>query len=224
MRAPADISYAALIDAMPPGAALTLQTIDWNQYEHLLREFDERPGIRLAYDQGKLQIMTLTPQHERIAKLFPVLILVLAEACGLDYLSCGSVTLRKREEKRGLEPDDCFYFGNFKKISGKRTLDLSADPPPDLAIEVDITSGSISKFPIYEAIGIPELWRHDGKTVQFYALIQKRYSVIAHSTLFPFLAPDVVLRFLRRGEAQGTVAMVKAFRTWVRAHQAQRKK
>jgi hypothetical protein len=82
----------------------------------------------------------------------------------------------------------------------------------------------ISKLPIYEAIGIPELWRHDGKKLHFYGLAEKRYSEIAYSNLFPFLKPDIILRFLRKGEADGTVAMARAFRTCVRRSKDKRKK
>jgi Uma2 family endonuclease len=222
MRAPIDTGYAALIQAMPPGAVLTLQDVEWDEYEQLLREFDERPGIRLAYDHGRLEIMTLSPEHERIAALFPALILVLAEACGLNYLSLKSTTMRQRKKSRGLESDDCFYFRDFKRISGKKTLDLNVDPPPDLAIEVDVTSGSLGKFSIYASIGIAELWRYDRQGVQFFGLTEEQYTEIGHSRVFPFLIPDVVLRFLRKGEAEGTVPMVKGFRVWVRAHRIQR--
>ena len=215
-----DTDYAALIEAMPQGAVLTLDHVDWNEYEDLLRQFDERPAIRLTYDQGRLEIMTLSPEHERAAGLFPALILVLAEECGLNYLSYKSTTLRKRGKSRGAEADDCFYFRDFKRISGKKTLDLSVDPPPDLAFEIDISSGSIPKFPIYAAVGVPEIWRYDSKQMEFYRLVRDEYTKIASSNLFPFLTPDTILKFLRQGEAEGTVVMAKAFRKWVATHRA----
>jgi Uma2 family endonuclease len=218
MTARTDSNYVPLLDAMPSGAALTLQNVDWEEYEDLLRELDERPGIRLTYDRGRLEIMTLSPEHEGIAGLFPALILILAEECGLDYLSRKSTTLRRRKRARGLEPDDCCYFRDFKRIAGKKTLDLSVDPAPDLAIEVDVASASIAKLPIYEDMGVAELWRHNGKRIEFYGLVEARYTQAVHSVLFPFLTPEVMLRFLRKGEMEGTVAMAKAFRTWVRAH------
>ena len=218
MSARTDTDYVTLIDAMPPGAVLTLQSVGWDEYEDLLRQLEERPGIRLTYDHGRLQIMTLSREHEGIAGLFPHLILVLAEKCGLNCFSLKSITLRKRKKSRGLEPDDCFYFRNFIKICGKKTLDLSIDPPPELAIEVDVTSGSMSKFHSFAAIGVPELWRHDGEKVHFHRLAEEQYTEISHSDLFPFLTPEAVSKFLRKGEAEGAVPMVKTFRTWVRAH------
>jgi Uma2 family endonuclease len=215
----ADSDYATLIEAMPPGALLTLQGVSWDEYEDLLRQFNERPGIRLTYDHGRLEIMTLTREHEGLAGLFPPFMLVLAEECGLNYFSLKSITLRKRKKLRGLEPDDCFYFRNFAKISGKKTLDLSVDPPPELAIEIDVTSGSMSKFHIFAAIGVPELWRHDGKRVHFYRLAEEQYAEIMRSELFPFLSADDVSQFIRKGEAEGGIPMVKQLRKWIRAHQ-----
>ena len=217
-----DANYIAMIDNMPPGGLIDLQDVTWDEYECALRQLDDRRGVRLAYDHGRLQIMTLSPEHEGIANLFPYLIFVLAEECGIDFLSRGAMTMRKREKLRGLEPDDCFYFRNFKKISGKKRLDFRIDPPPDLAIEVDVTSGSMSKFPIFASLGVPELWRHNGEKVRFYRLIDEQYGEIRRSDLFPFLTPNVVTKFLRKGESGGSVAMGRAFRTWVRTHKGKR--
>ncbi|MGH9767373.1 MAG: Uma2 family endonuclease [Blastocatellia bacterium] len=214
---PKRIDYLTAIEAMPPGAVLTLDHVSWEEYDELLEELDERPFYRLTYDNGRLEVMTVSAEHEIPAGLIPHLILVLAEELNLNFLSLRSTTLRKRKKAKGKDPDDCYYFKEFKKISGKKRLDLSVDPPPDLALEVDITHGSLNKFPIYAAVGVPELWRHDGKKMEFYRLIERGYVEIDHSDLFPFLAPDVVLAFLQRGETEGAIVMVKEFRKWVKA-------
>jgi Uma2 family endonuclease len=218
---PTATNYLDLIEAMPPGAVLTLSNLAWEEYDALLHELDEQPYYRLTYDNGRLEIMTLSPEHEIPAALFSALILVLAEECRLNYLSLRSTTLRKRKKAKGTEPDDCYYFKDFKKMVGKKAIDLSVDPPPDLALEVDITYGSIDKFPIYASIGVPELWRYNGEKTKFYRLAGADYVEISHSDLFPFLAPDVLARFLQQGAAAGTVVMVNKFRKWVKA---QRKK
>jgi len=212
--------YRALIEALPAGAVVTLPGVDWEEYEALLHEFDGQGDIRLTYDSGRLEIMTISPEHEQPTRLLPHLILILAQECNLNFLSCGSSTLRKQHKAKGTEPDDCYYFRDFKRIAGKKALDLSVDPPPDLAFEVDITHGSISKFPIYAAIGVPELWRHDGEQMNFYRLAGDGYVEIGQSDLFPFLAPEVLLAFLQRGEAEGTVVMANEFRDWVKTHKA----
>ena len=211
-------NYLALIEDRPPGTVLMLSNVSWDEYEDLLAELAEQPYYRLTYDTGKLEIMTVSSEHEGPAHLLPHLIAVIAEECDLDFLSRGSTTLRKKKNAKGTDPDDCYYFKEYKRISGKNRLDLSVDPPPDLAFEIDITSGSIPKFPIYAALGVPELWRHDGRQMHFYRLEDEDYYEIDASDLFPFLTPDVVWEFLEEGEAEGTIAMMRKFRSWVKKH------
>ncbi len=217
-----EIDYLPAIKAMPPAAVLTFSDVSWDEYDELLRKLDEQPRYRLTYDNGRLEVMTVSSEHEGPANLLPHLILVLAEELDLNYLSRGSTTLRKKKRAVGTDPDDCYYFKQFKKISGKKRLDLAVDPPPDLAIEVDGASRSIRKFPVYVSLGVPELWRYRsgsrGVEMKFYRLAKDNYDEITHSDLFPFLTPDVVLSFLQKGENEGTVPMARAFRKWVKAH------
>jgi Uma2 family endonuclease len=217
---PTGTDYLTLIEAMPPGTVVTFSDVSWDEYGELLHELDGRLSYRLTYGEGRLEVMTVSAEHEGPAELLPHLILVLAEELDLNHLSRGSTTLRKKKKTKGTDPDDCFYFKEFKKISGKKRLDLAVDPPPDLALEVDITSGSRSKFPICAALGVPELWRHDGRRMIFYRLVADEYVETEHRELFPFLTPGVVLEFLEKGEAEGRVAMVKEFRKWVGAQVA----
>jgi Uma2 family endonuclease len=217
-----ETDYLPAIKAMPPGAILAFSNVSWAEYDELLREVDEQPHYRLTFDRGRLEVMTVSSEHEGPARLIPPLILILAEELNLDYLSRGSTTLRKKSEAVGTDPDDCYYFKQFKKISGKKRIDLSVDPPPDLAIEVDVTSGSLRKFPIYASLGVPEVWRYrsgsQGGKLKFHRLAEGDYDEITHSDLFPFLTPEVVLKFLQKGESEGTVAMAREFRKWVKAH------
>ena len=210
-------NYLALIETMPPGAVTILPNVEWEEYEELLDELDERPGIRLTYDSGRLQIMTLSFDHERIVDMFPHLIMALALESGLNFIGAKSTTLRKEFEEKGTEPDDCYYFTNFKQVAGKHkiAIDLAVDPPPELVFEVDITSPSLDKFPIYAAIGVPELWRYSKSGFQFYRLEDDDYTEITHSDLFHFLTPDDVYSFLSIGVAEGAVVMVNEFREWI---------
>jgi Uma2 family endonuclease len=203
---------------LPEGASIHLPNVRWDTYTSIVKELDGEGRVRLAYDRGDLYLMTKSRRHEIISRLFFPLIEVLVEARGGDFLSIGEATLNSQLAERGIEADECFYFHHIAEQNQEKDYDLAIDPPPDLAIEVDITSGSIPKFPIYAAIGVPELWRHDGKQVQFYRLEDEDYYEIDASDLFPFLTPDVVLEFLEEGEAEGTIAMVKKFRKWVRAN------
>ncbi len=211
--------YKALIEMMPPGMVSTLSDVEWEEYEELLEDIGEATHLRLTYDNGRLQIMSVSPEHEGISTLFAPLIFVLAEELELNYLSRGSTTFKQRSKKKGTEPDDCYYFENFKRISGKKRIDLSVDPPPDLAIEVDITNLSLKKFSIYAAIGVPELWVHEGDKIRFYVLNFDEYVESATSQLFPFLTPQTVFSFLQKGEEAGAMVMAREFRNWVKAQQ-----
>ena len=215
-----ETDYQTLFAMLPPDAVVTLYNISWEEYEAFLNEFDEQPHVRLSYDNGRLDLMTVSLEHEKIKALLPHIILMLALELNLNFLGAGSSTLRKKQQAKGTDPDDCYYFKNYQQISGKKRLDLSVDPPPDLAIEVDITNRSIHKFPIYAALEVPELWRHNGEEVFFYELVDEDYLEVSHSRLFPFLTPAVLLDFLQRGEAQGVVVMANEFRQWVQANKA----
>ncbi len=210
------VNYQALIEALPPGAVTILSSVNWDEYEDLLQEVGEASHLRLTYDNGRLQIMSLSPEHESIAGLLPYLILVLAEELDLNFLSLRSTTFRQRIKSKGTEPDDCYYFKNFKRIAGMKRIDLNTDPPPDLAIEIDICNSPLIKFPVYAAMGVPELWIHDGDEMRFYSLDIDGYAEIPRSQIFPFLDPQTVISFLRKGE-EGAVVMAREFRIWVKA-------
>ena len=101
---------------------------------------------------------------------------------------------------------------------GRDTIDLTIDPPPDLVVEVDISHPSLDKFPIYVSLGVPEVWRHDGDTLQVFRLDGDRYTSTPESGLFPFLPAEVLAGFVQQGIAHGIIPMIRAFRLWVRVH------
>lgn len=212
------LDYLTMIRAMPPGVVSNFDYVSWAEYDALLEALDEQPRYRLSYDNGRLEVMTVSAEHETPAGLIPHLIMVMAEDAGLDFLSLRSTTLRKQKKAKGTDPDDCYYFKDFKKIAGKKRLDLTVDPPPELAIEIDVTNRSLSKLPINAAVGVPEFWRYYRDRMYFYRLTAGVYQEVSHSGLFPFLPPEVLLAFLRKGSLDGALAMVKEFRVWVKAN------
>lgn len=209
------VGYQTTIENLLPEIPLVRTNVSWDEYIRVSDEIGERPGVRVTYDQGRMEIMTLSPEHEGPSRLFTHLISVLVEETGLDYISLGSTTLRLKTISAGLEADDCYYIGDFSAVAGIKRMDLTVSPPPDLAIEVDISHGSRSKFHIYAALGVKELWLFDGKVLEFYRLSENDYVAIQTSDLFPFLPPNVVPAFLSQGLNQGIVAMRRAFRDWV---------
>lgn len=216
----APTNYLATIETLPLGAAILLPDISWEEYEKMLSDFEETPHVRLTYDCGRLEIMTLSSEHEGYAGLFTHLISVLTEELNMPFLARRSTTLKRQRFARGAEADDCFYFNNLAVIGNKKKLNLDNDPPPDLAIEVDISHGSMSKLPIYAELGIAEIWRFDGSAVEFYQLTASGYVEVPTSQWFPFLTSDVLPEFLWQGNAEDINSMRRAFRSWVQARQS----
>jgi Uma2 family endonuclease len=205
------------ITSMPPGSRLHIDDVSWSDYEEVLDSLTERSGIHVRYDQGRLEVTTLSFRHERLTKLFGHLIAVLTQELGLDFFGAGSTTYKKEEEGRGLEPDDSFYIRSFSKVVGKDEIDLAVDPPPDLIVEVDLSNPSLDKLPIDFSLGVEEVWRHDGERVHFLARTASGYEPIANSNLFAFLPSSIMADFIEQGKSKGSNAMMQAYRTWVRS-------
>jgi len=204
------------VGSLPDNSTLTLRNVSWEEYDRVLAELDEQPWLRVTYDRGRLEIMTLSPEHESPSRLFTHLISVLTGELDTDYLSFGSTTLRKKRIDGGLEADDCCYISDYDAVAGIKRLDLDLLPPPHLAIEVDISHESQGKFHIYAGLRVQELWRYDGKQMEFYRLAGDQYAEIKKSDLFPFLSATVLPDFIRTGETRGVNAMRRAFGNWVR--------
>jgi Uma2 family endonuclease len=197
--------------------SLLLHNVDWPTYTRFLRIFAERPGYRLTYDRGKLEIMSPLPEHESDGDFLGCLARALSDELGLPIKGGGSTTLRRRRRKRGLEPDRCYWIANEPAIRGKRTLDLRTDPPPDLAIEVDVTSSSLDRMSIYAALGVPEVWRVDNRTLTFHALDPncKKYSAIRQSLSFRQVTPADLMSFMAMCANQDENSVLRQFRAWV---------
>ena len=135
---------------------VVLHNVRWETHERLLAEQADSSAPRFTYHRGELEIMSPSPEHERVNRRLAQLVLALTEEMGVEAKDLGSTTFRREDLERGFEPDSCFYIENEGLIYGKDRPDLSVDPPPDLVIEIDITSPSISKLPIYAQMGVPE--------------------------------------------------------------------
>ncbi len=199
-----------------------LRDIDWRLYGRLLRAFASRRGFRLTYDRGTLEIMSPLWEHEEYGRLLGRFIDVLIEELNLPCRLGGSVTLRRRRKSRGLEPDNCYWIANAPRLRGKRRLDLRTDPPPDLAVEVDITSSSLDRMSIYAVLGVPEVWRLNSGGIAFHILETGTYAVRPNSLSFPQLASADLPPFLAPCGQTDDAALVRQFRAWVRQQMSQR--
>ncbi|MFH7030410.1 MAG: Uma2 family endonuclease [Heteroscytonema crispum UTEX LB 1556] len=200
----------------PAEQRTVLQNVSWETFEALLRDTGEDRGSRFAYDCGVLEIMTPLFEHENPKSNFGNFIVVLAEELDIEIRSAGSTTLKRKITKKGIEPDNCYYIQNEQAIRGRQTLDLETDPPPDLAIEIDITSSSVNKFSIYSALGVNELWRYNGRDLKFYHLLEGQYIECEFSIAFSLVSVSEISRFIEQSKTMGEIALVKSFRAWVR--------
>src|SRR2546423_5284145 len=166
---------------------LVLYDVPWERYGRLLRAFDDR-HLRLTYDQGTLEIMTLSHKHEGYSYLMGRFVDVLTEECGLPVKAGRSTTVRRRKKQKGLEPDNCYWIANERRVRGKDRINLAVDPPPDLALETDLMHSSLNRLAIYAALRVPEVWRFTAKKLSFLVLgSDGEYEATARSAIFPFL-------------------------------------
>lgn len=196
---------------------LVLEDASWELYERLLRDIGNRP-IRITYDQGRMEIMSPLPEHERPKRAIGRMIEMLAFELNMPMVSLGSTTFRRKEKAKGLEPDECYYFRDEAKMRARKRLDLRRDPPPELVVEVDITSRSVPRQPIYAALGVPEIWRYDGRRLQCLHLIDGSYHPRKMSLVFPFLEPAQLQQFLQELPDRDDNSILRHFIEWTRAN------
>ena len=193
---------------------ILLQDISWETFEQLIIELESRPNDRLTYDNGQLEIwMPLIP-HESYKRWLGRILELITEELDIEIRSLGSTTWRRRDLAKGIEADECYYIQNEAAIREKMDIDLTIDSPPDLAIEIDITSLSLPRLPIYSALGIPEVWRFDGELVQILVLNQTTYGEVPRSIALPTITPEVLQNFLEQAKTMGETSWAKSVRQW----------
>jgi Uma2 family endonuclease len=193
-----------------------LPGIGWEGYEALLKLIGDG-RTRVTYDRGDAELMSPLYQHENFKKLFGRLIETLTEEQGIPCIGAGSTTWRKQSADRGLEPDECYYLANAGRVAGRLELDLTVDPPPDLAVEIEITRGTLDRMGVYAALGIPEVWRFDGDTL-YIVLLQpdQTYRHAEVSRVLPAITADEVTHWIGLGRTMDHTVWGRQFRAWVR--------
>jgi len=181
-----------------PEQRVLLKNIDWHTYEDLLAAHRDTGAPRFTYDRGSLEIMSPSAEHEEAKDTITLLVNVWAEESEIDIRSFGSTTFRREDLARGFEPDACFYIQSVDLIKGRSDLSLAVDPPPDLVIEVDITSSPIDKLAIFARVGVPEVWRYDGQQTSIFRLDGQTYSTSPVSISLPGLAADLISSLLQQ--------------------------
>lgn len=204
--------------AVPPEQRVVLRGVTWETYERLLADRGEAASPRLTFDRGVLEIMSPAKPHEALASLVGLLVGGLSEAWDVDVMPLGHLTFRKEEWERGFEPDDCFWVGAVAAaIRLRDEVVPGVDPPPDVVVEVDITSSSIDKLALFARFGIPEVWRHDGERATILVLRDDGYREVGASRAFPRLTADALTHLLQEGRRTPLPRWLAAVRRWATA-------
>ena len=199
----------------PPYEIIRLSGISWTTYETLLEELSDR-RLRLTYNRGSLEIMAPSPEHELNKRVLGRFIETIAEEFDVSIYPLGSTTF-KQPKLSGAEPDECFYISNIAAVQGKKRLNMTEDPSPDLVLEVDITSSSPNRLQVYADLGVAEVLIYNGESLVIQQLQNSTYVATQTSQFFENLSiPDIVV-WLQRSATMDYLALVKAFRVWVRS-------
>lgn len=183
-----------------PCEKVILRDVSWETYQQLVQDQMGKREVRLSYDDGNLQIMVESIKHAKLAGILREIVSAVGDILELDFISAGSTTFRKEKGRKGFEPNDSYYFKNAALMRRKNKIDLAIDPPPELIIEVDVTSPSLPRFPIFAEIGVSEVWRYDGAEVKFYRLQKDgQYEEVEKSDCLPNVKSETVTELLEAG-------------------------
>jgi Uma2 family endonuclease len=200
----------------PAEQRVILRNISWETYERLLAERGESSSPRFTYDQGVLEIMVVSFEHEQLNRLIADLFTMIAFEMNIEFINGGSTTFKREDLRRGFEPDTCFYIQNAEHVSGKAQIDLFVDPPPDLIIEIDITHSSLDKLPIYTAVGVPEVWRYDGNVLTIFRLEHGTHIEHEESLALPGVTSIRLLHFIEESRSLKRTAWLRSVQNWAR--------
>ena len=208
---------AVLNPSEPTTQKVILHNISWETYERLLAEHQEGSSARFVYDRGMLEIMILSLRHERFKERLMMLVGIIAEELETDIEGVGSTTFRREDLARGFETDACYYLTKAEYIRHKDDIDLAVDPPPELVIEIDITSPSLNKFPILASMGVLEVWRFDGAQIDLFRLSEGRYVKVDESIALPGVTSEVINRLLEASKTLKRTDWLRLVRESVRS-------
>ena len=197
--------------ALSPGSHLLIPNVTWEQYEDLLEELgEERRVPRINYCNGILELMSPLPAHERPHRIISDVIKLLLDAQGREWEDFGSTTFKKLKQA-GLEPDTCFYIQNASRVRDLLRMDMTQDPPPDLAIEADVTSKTTLEA--YAALQVPEVWIYDHNKLKIHLLQNGEYQESDVSLTFPEVAIAAMIpQLVQQAFQEGTSKMLRNLR------------
>ncbi len=203
--------------AIPEEQRFRISGIDWDTYESFGDLLLDR-HIRRTYDRGELELMTVSPEQERLKTFIGRLIETMALVVGIEIAGYGSITSKRKDLERGFEPDECYWIANEAKIRGRTNIDIAVDPPPDLVVEVEISRSALDRMALYASLGAPEVWRCDEESFRVCLLNpQGVYKEKEKSKAFPFLPIKEFASFVGINKNEGQTQHLRKFQDWVRS-------
>ena len=200
-----------------PGEKIHLRDVDWAEFEAIVAELGDRRASRIAYFDRTLELRMPLPKHEKAKVLLGNMVTILLEEYQIPNECFGSTTFKRKDLSVGVEPDDCFYIQNAERMRDRDELDLTIDPPPDLVIEVDVTSKT--GLSVYQKLGVPEVWRFENAELRISVLQQGEYQDSTFSPQFPrFPIVQAVAEFMVRIRTEGRMQTLISFREYVRSN------
>ncbi|MEM8674141.1 MAG: Uma2 family endonuclease [Cyanobacteria bacterium P01_G01_bin.67] len=198
-----------------PGQQLLLQDMSWSDFEQILADLGEHRGSRISYSDGELEIMVPLPEHEKHKEIIGEIVRILLDKLEIDFEALASTTFKNQQMNQAVEADACFYIENHQAVIGKDRLDLTIDPPPDLAIEIDITNRT--HFNNYLLLGVPELWRYTRTSFKIYLLQGDRYLESKTSPNFPNIPiVELVECYTKQAQIEGRSKAIRALKCWIK--------
>jgi len=200
---------------LPPGSEATLRYQTWTDYEALIASRRDDAAVKIRFNARTQEIAIMAPMagHGRRIDILVDLVKALLRHQGRDWDSSHPITLR-RFQQAGAEPDACFYIQNWQAVLGKERIDLAQDPPPDLAIEMDLTS--LTDLAVYQTLAIPELWIYRQGTLKIYQLTPQGYQDCSISPTFPTVdVKNLLPKYVERAWTAGSSVALREFENYL---------
>lgn len=202
--------------AVYPDERVVVRRVSWETYERLLADDKERRVPRITYDRGVLELVTPSMPHELDGATITWIVDFVAVVLGIPIVSAAGTTYRRADLERGFEPDASFFVQNEERVRGKREIDLSVDPPPDIVLEMGISRSALNKLRLFASMGIPEVWRCDGERVTILLRDGEPYRESPASAAIPALTGDVLSRFLILSRTMASTEWARVVNEWAR--------
>ncbi|MGH9719647.1 MAG: Uma2 family endonuclease [Bryobacteraceae bacterium] len=199
--------------ASPAEQRMILRDISWETYIRLCDE-NQSPATRMFYDEGILEIVTVSSEHERFKWALEHVFEALAEGFDIDFENLGHTTFRRRDLQKAFEPDTCFYVKRISAVRGKSEIVLPSDPAPELVVEVDISRSSLQKLPLFAAMGVGEVWRYEGSQIMIFRLSSGEYAEVEESTMLPGVTSAVLTRLIDESLTMTRTGWLRHVRQW----------